>query len=284
MANAKADFDGAEMMYVEIAKIDIPVYQRALADKWAQEIADNWDPHLFRPPTLSAKTDGRYDAIDGQHTIIAAERRGHLLIKARVEKGVSYMDAAGIFIGINTKRRRPTPFDTWRASVEAGHQWALDLQDVAQAHGLEIVMGSGPTHLRCIGQARQIIETHGVRALIEALDVLTDAYNAADPENASRVERFYVLGMNDLVRKARATGKYDRAYFAKRLRSAKFNRRGVRDIRVTPESFENYLAALVEQGKIPVPALSSGMGSGPVYGRAFAIAIFGQDGARSLYT
>ena len=278
------DFNGAKIGEVSIALIDIPMYQRVLREAWAKEMADNWDHCLFDPPRLSQKADGRYDVIDGQHTIMAAEYRNHASIPARVFKDLPYEQAAALFVSVNTQRKRPTPFDTWRAAVEAGHQWALDLRDAATAHGLQVGMGQGSTHLRCVGQAKRILETEdGVRTLNAALDVLTEAYDPTLPENESRVERSLVMGMADFIRKARASGLYEKAHFVKKLRAAKFTRRDVRGIRVTPESFENYMAALIEQGMMPVPALNAGGAVMAPYGRAFAIAILGADGARRVY-
>lgn len=281
---SKKDFNGAQLMEVELAKITIPDYQRQVSERWAQDIANNWSQHLFRHPYLVPRPDGLFDCVDGQHECLAASYRGHTTIPAYVLNGVAHREAAAIFSDINTRRKRPEPYNVWNADFIAGRQWAVDFNEIAKANGLEIAHNKAPTAICCVAQARTILESHGYNLLAETLAVLVGAWPDADnPENASRVEGTLVVAMADLIRRAKALGRYDRQRFISRLARFRFTRFGV-SARLTPAAFgQAYMASLIESGDLPMPPLSSGSSSSAARSRAFAIAIFGKSGWRDIY-
>lgn len=276
------DFNGSAIVDVPIDRIDMPDYQTTLKPGWARELAEGWDSTLFRHPILNEKPDGRYDAIDGQHTIEAAKMRGQTHVPCLIRR-LEHREAAGTYVDLNTRRRRPTPMDEYRAGRIAGRPWAVALDTITARYGLTVSLSKSPDHIGCIGQARQIILAHGEGVLDAALLVLTHAYEAGPPENATRLDRDLILGMADLVRKSKAAGIYDSEYFVKHLKRAKFTTFGVPNIRVTPRSMDAFLAALIQQGLIPIPPMSSGMGTAAVYGRALSLAILGVDRTKTLY-
>lgn len=279
------DFNGHRVKQVRIDRIDIPEYQRVRMEGWASDIAQNWNNYLFTYPRLSAKEGGRFDCIDGQHTILAAEKRGHTELPCAVLDGVDTKTAAGIFSDINTGRRRLTSFDVYKADLYAGREWAVTLHDIAQRYGVNVARGASPYTLQAIGQAKSIIDGGGAEHLEHALAILTMAYDPDLPENSSRLERKLVVGCVDLVRRAKREGLFERQLFINKLRSAKYKRRAVSGLKVTPESIEtDYIPAMIEQGNLQMPPLNSAMGNAVLFGRALAIAIFGVDKARHLYS
>lgn len=279
------DFNGHRVKAVRIDRIDIPEYQRTNMEGWASDIAQNWSNYLFTYPRLAAKGDGRYDCIDGQHTVLAAEKRGHVELPCAVLDGVDTKVAAGIFSDINTRHKRLTPFDVYRADLIAERPWALTLASIARRYGINVARGASPYTLQAIGQAKTIIESGGEEHLDDALAILTNAYDPELAENASRLERKLVVGCVDLVRRAKREGVFDRQSFINKLRAAKYKRRSVSGLKVTPESIEtDYIPAMIEQGNLQMPPLNSAMGNAVLFGRALAIAIFGIDKSRQLYS
>lgn len=278
------DFNGTKIKVVRIDLIDIPSYQRAEMSGWAKHLAENWDHQLFSYPRVAVKSGGRYDAMDGQHTILAAEQRGHLEIPCMVIENVDHKRGAAIFSDLNTGRKRLHPLDVYRADLEAGRAWAVTLDEFATKYGIKVAKGTGPHYLQAVGQCKTIISQGQSDDLDDALAILTEAYDAALAENASRLERKLLVGCVDLVRRTKRADAFERALCIRKLQKATFKRRDIRGIRLTPESLETqYIPALIEQGTLPMPPLNSAMGNAVLFGRALAIAIYGAERARTFY-
>lgn len=281
------DFNGYKLQDVAIVDIRIPDYQRdpEQGGAWAQKIASEWDNHLFRHPYLSPiKGDGTFECIDGQNTILAAGIRGHETIPCFVASShIAHQRAAAVFSDVNTQRRRLQPYSVWHSDLIAGREWAVMLAEIASRHGLSVARGSGINNIRCIAQARTIIEKDGPEVLDAALGVLTGTWDGTQPEHAQRAEQALVLGMTDLIKRAEAAGKFSHERFVRKLQSKRYTRFGA-DIALTPRSFgDSYLSHLLETSAIPMPSVVGGSGRTTAYSRAFAVAIFGTAEAKRMY-
>jgi hypothetical protein len=281
---ANGDFATPEITVVPLQDVEVPKYQRGLIEKHVLDMTENWNPLLFRPPLLARRTDGKLDIIDGQHTIEAIRRRGHNEVPAIVREGVDYTAEAGTFADLNTRRRGLRPYEVWRAEVEAGRKWAVDLQEVAERNGLKVAHERTPTALACIGECRRILRKQDGTALLDgALYVLTRAYDdVRDEANETRVERPLVTGMVDLIERVSPKGIFDKDGWAEKLRHATFKLDGA-TIAVTPRSWPAYFAQLVQKGKVTPTAVQTGSGQAPLQGKALAIAILGDRRAAQFY-
>ena len=279
------DFNGSRIKIIRIDLIDIPTYQRQQAKGWAEKIAHEWDHYLFTYPRVCPKDGGRYEVIDGQHTILAAEIRGHTDIPCAVLTGIDHVSAAGVFSDVNTKRLRPQPYDIFKADLEAGRDWAVALQDIAERHEIKVGPGQSPNILRAIAQAHTIIDRGMVADLDDALSILTRVYDPKLPENETRLERKLLMGIVDLVHRTKREKIFDLDQVVRKLKKATYSRRGIRGIHLTPKDLaSDYLGALIEAGQLEMPQLTTGSGSSTVYGKALAIAIYGVDQTRKLYS
>ena len=279
------DFNGSRIKVIRIDLIDIPDYQRSQKRGWAEEIARDWDHHLFTYPRVCLKDDGRYDAIDGQHTILGAEIRGHQNIPCAVLVGIDHQKAAAVFSDVNTRRQRLAAYDVYNADLIAGRDWAITLQGIAERHGIRVDPGRGPSSLRAISQAKSIIDRGMAADLEDGLEILSRVYDPALPENETRLERKLLMGIVDLIHRAKREGIFDLDQTVRKLRKATYVRRGIRGIHLTPKALESdYLGALIEAGQLDMPQLTTGSGSSTVYGKALAIAVFGVDQTRKLYS
>lgn len=281
------DFNGAAYELVAIVDIVIPRYQREQNERWANDLASDWNSHLFRPVTVVRRSDGKFDCIDGQHTVLAAELRGHTHIPAIVYASMPESEAAGIFSDLNSKRRKPEAYDLWNADFIARRSWAVTLYEITQKYDLQIAKGGGdnPRHIRAIGALREFIERRGQADVVsDALDILTTAYPADDAYNTSRTERSLIVGMIDLIVRAKAFDAYDKERFKSKLSRATYKTADVK-LKVTPDGFQNYLKELLQSGALNLSVMNS-IGSGGqsrIYGKAFALAILGKELTNKVY-
>lgn len=279
-----SDFQVPTVTTVSLEDVEVPEYQRGRIDKWAKDIADNWNPLLFRPPLLARRTDGKLDIIDGQHTIEAVKLRGHTTVPAMVRDGLEFAVEAGAFADMNTRRRGLRPFEVWRAEKFAGKQWAVDLNTVAEKNGLKVAHERSPMALACISEARRILrKDNGAELLDGALFVLTRAWDdVKDEANQARVERGLVTGMADLIERVSPKGLFDADGWVKKLKEATFTVEGIK-IKVTPSNFTSYVSQMISKGKITLTSVQTGSGQNLIFGKALALLILGDRRASTYY-
>jgi hypothetical protein len=279
------DFNGSRIKVIRIDAIDIPVYQRERVKGWAESIAQDWNHHLFTYPRVCVTESGRYECIDGQHTVLAAEIRGHVSLPCAVLTDVDTKTGAIVFSDVNTKRQRPQAYDIFKADLWAERGWAVTLRSITDKHGLAVSPIRGSSNLRAIAQARVIIERGMAADLDDALSILTRVYDPALAENSNRLERKLLMGVVDLVHRSKREGIFNLETVVRKLSKATYSRRGVRGIHLTPMALEtDYLASLIEQGTLDMPQLTTGSGSSSVYGKALSIAVYGVEQTRKLYS
>jgi len=278
------DFQVPLVEEVALEDVEVPSYQRGLSEKWVKDIADNWNPLLFRPPLLARREDGKLDIIDGQHTIEAVRLRGHETVPAIVRDGLEAAVEASSFADLNTRRRGLRPYEVWKAEAQGGRKWAVDLQTVAEKNGLKVAHERVPTALACIGEARRILrKPNGAELLDGALFVLTRAYDdVKDEANETRVERGLVTGMVDLIERVNAKGLFDADGWVEKLKTATFTVDGSKT-KVTPRSFPSYVAQQIEKGKITLTSIQTGSGQAALQGKALGLLIFGERRIKNFY-
>jgi hypothetical protein len=285
LANGNGDFEVPTVAVVNLDDVEVPSFQRGRQDKWAKEIAENWNPLLFRPPLLARRADGKLDIIDGQHTIEAVRLRGHTKVPAFVRDGLDAEAEAGTFADLNTKRRGLRPYEIWKAEASAGRPWAVKLDEVARRNGLKVAHEREPTALACIGECRKVLrKDNGAELLDGALYVLTRTWeDLSDPANETRVERGLVTGMVDLIERVNKKGLFDKDGWVEKLKTATFKTSDGTVVKVTPRSFPSYVASLIEKGAIQLTSIQTGSGQSVIQGKALAYLIFGPRRAPTFY-
>lgn len=279
------DFKMTPVVMVSLDDVVVPDYQRMFQDNWAQEIAQNWNPLLFRPPLYGRREDGKLDVIDGQHTVAALKLRGHTQAPGFIRDALPPAEEAGAFADLNTRRRGLRPFEVWRAEALAGREWAVELRDIAAKYGLRVAQERSPLTIACVSECRRTLRRpNGAQLLDQALDILTHAYaDPSDPANETRVERGLVAGMVDLLDRAQPTGRlFERERWIERLQGATFRVEG-QTTPVTPRSFPSYIATLIATGKMQLTSVQTGSGQGIIWGRALSLIILGDAKTRQLY-
>jgi len=129
-----------------------PAYQRELDDARVQRMAKAYDPALVGVLEVSARDDGRFALVDGQHRWamlrLAHPGRDRAPVVCNVHTGLTPESEARLFYEIDAKRRRLTGFDRWNARRGAGDPKVLDIERVAAGHGLEVTPVVGEAKLR----------------------------------------------------------------------------------------------------------------------------------------
>lgn len=282
--SSSSDFQEPAITVVNLADVEVPEFQRGRQDKWVKDIADNWNPLLFRPPLLARRSDGKLDIIDGQHTIEAVRLRGHTKVPAIVRESMDSRSEAQTFSLLNTRRKGLRPYEVWKADALGGVPWAVKLGEVAQRNGLKVAHERGATALACISECRRILRKEEGAAILDgALYVLTRAYDdVRDESNSTRVERGLVAGMSDLIERVSPKGLFDKDGWVEKLRDATFKVEGT-TVKVTPRSFPSYYAQLIQKGRITPNAIQTGSGQAALQGKALAILILGERRAAQFY-
>src|SRR5262245_50479388 len=104
------DLKNFEITYIPAKNISViwRQSQREYDDRWAQEIADNFDPGKFEPVIVTKPNGvGIYHAIEGQHRTKAVEKLWgpSEMVPSRIVGEADPARAAEIWLGINAGRK-----------------------------------------------------------------------------------------------------------------------------------------------------------------------------------
>jgi hypothetical protein len=175
-----------------------PHYQRSLEAKDStpliRQIATHWDWRLCAPLTVSRRIDppGLY-VIDGQHRLSAARMRGDIPhLPCIVSTFGSIAEEARCFVAVNTKRKRVTPLDTFRAQLAAGDASAVQVSEIIHDSGLSVARHSNhlswkPGQISCVSGVRNAIARHGVAVTRQALGAVAAAWPDEILQYAGRI-------------------------------------------------------------------------------------------------
>lgn len=162
-------------------------YQRALSRKsidMIERIVTNWDWARFKPPVV-ADTKTGYEVIDGQHTAIAAAMHPKITeIPVMVIQALEMKDRAGAFVGHNKDRIQLSQVQIHYASVAAGDEDALTVQQVCERAGVELLRyppGNGEFKIGdtlAVAAIRTLVGKRGALGARIVLQVLSEAHCA----------------------------------------------------------------------------------------------------------
>lgn len=119
-----------------------PRVQRALDVRRVRKIADslNWD--AIGVITVSARENGDYAVIDGQHRTAALREAGHgENVMCRVFTGLTIAEEAEMFRLLNNTAK-PQYIDLFRVRVIEGDPAAVDMARMLKRHGWKVTIGT----------------------------------------------------------------------------------------------------------------------------------------------
>ena len=134
-------------------------YQREIKAGHVRETAENFDLFQVNPVKVSRR-DGINYVIDGQHTVeivAAASGSRETPVWCMVYDNLVYEHEADIFAEQQRFKRKLTPYEIFKASIEAGNEKELLIKDLIESYGLRI---SDNKHRNCICCVSCVIDIH----------------------------------------------------------------------------------------------------------------------------
>jgi hypothetical protein len=178
-------------------------YQRSLSgqsNKLIRRLVENWDWNCFKPLSVAAVGDGRYEIIDGQHTAIAAATHGAVeTLPCLVLDATTLAQRSAAFVGINRDRLALTPFALYRARLAAEDPEAVAVDAALVSAGAALVesirydVEYPPGTVACIGTLLQVVRRGGKARLARLLRLCM----AAD---ISPIPSGVLKGLEEIVR------------------------------------------------------------------------------------
>ncbi len=272
-----------ETRIVRLSELVIPEYQRKYDERRAAIIAKEWTEELFVTPRVRPRSDGKYDVLDGQHTVGALRLLGEQEVEVALAR-VSDEEAAGLFADLNSKRKRLTPYETFVAERHAGRPLAVELDRLVARYGCVISESPGPINLRCVAAAMRILKYHknrpvkGPVLMDRTLRALTSSFHPSE----NRLSQLWVLGVSSLIEALSAAKSFDDNDLVQRLRKAHFSVEGTR-VLLTADNLETACEAQLRAGRIRLSSSRSADSTAVLYGVTLAFVLYGSKRARELY-
>jgi len=126
-----------EMTSIHLSKLSVVwrKAQRPFNQKWADEIAEKFDPDKFEP-ILVTKPNGAgvFHIVEGQHRKAAAEKWGgsNQQVPCRIIAEADPSRAAEIFLGINEGRKAVKPVQRFLTAIEAGREHEVTINEIVK--------------------------------------------------------------------------------------------------------------------------------------------------------
>ncbi len=168
--------------WLEIEKLVIDSsYQREIGRRGATnivEIAESFDWSKFAPVIVAPAECGRFAIVDGQHRTTAAMLRGRMTAPCQIVQADRAKQAAA-YAAVNGNVTKTTAQQLYHAKVAAGDREAMNLAEVCNASGVEIVRRNlvlsqikvGQT--QAVGALSRCLSLYGADTLTMALKCIT---------------------------------------------------------------------------------------------------------------
>ncbi|WP_427921587.1 DUF6551 family protein [Streptomyces sp. cg40] len=192
---------------------DRDVNTRPVDKTWVtRKLREGFDLGRLGVPQVSARPDGTYIWLDGQHrgALCLAADHADVKIGMKVFRGLTKEQEAELFLGLNDNRR-VQPLYKFVAEVSAGHVEALEITRMARDYGWIISDSGAGNAIIAVAALRKIYgkSTEKGQLLGRTLKVVTESWgNTPAAANsyvllgvASVLHNFPFLDLDGLVRK-----------------------------------------------------------------------------------
>ena len=156
-----------------------PGYQRLLSERWAAELARDFNSLLLRPIMVSRRADGSLWCIDGQHRLRCVcfyLGREDSTLEADVYEGLTY-EQETILCESFVHAKPQGVLDYLRLKFERSDVDAVQLVQAVRAAGLDVAFDkAGRGRIASAGALVSIYEAAGQAHLSEVLTLLTDCF------------------------------------------------------------------------------------------------------------
>jgi hypothetical protein len=160
-----------------------PKYQRVAEKAVYARIASEWDWRLCAPLTISRRLDpaGLF-VIDGQHRLEAARLRGDIPhLPCIISTFADLAEEAACFVDVNTKRRRISALDTFRAQLAACDPAVIRVDQLVRRSGLKIARHTNwqnwkAREISCVGGVKSALARYPEGVVSAALATIVVAW------------------------------------------------------------------------------------------------------------
>lgn len=149
--------------------------QRPCDDKWAERIAQDFDPDLLGVISVSQpNASGLYHVIDGQHRVAAIKALfgENEKVPCNVFDATEPARAAQLFNRINTARRKPQRLDIFRVRVTAGEEIEVAVDKIIRSLGYRAGWKNSEGMIAAVDALTMVYRKHGADVLRYSLNLI----------------------------------------------------------------------------------------------------------------
>jgi hypothetical protein len=181
--------------------------QRPFNEKWAKEIADNFDPDKF-DPVIVTKPNGQgvYHIVEGQHRRHALEmfaskfpggKAAEEKCPCRIVDEADPKRAAEIWLGINAGRKAVKPITGFEVGVVAKREPEVTINRIVQNNGFKVSSAKSPFCISAVGALRTIYNRHSDSTLAHSLQALKLLWGGDPQAVSSPMLRGFAIFLNE---------------------------------------------------------------------------------------
>lgn len=153
-------------------------YQRALSQNHIHRAVENFDPYQINPVKVSRRKGINY-VFNGQHTIeIVAMASGSrdTPVWCMIYDDLNYQQEADIFANQQKYVKPLSPYEIFRANLEAGNEEQLLIRDLVHNYGLTLSNKKGPCMIVAVSTVESIYRKYGFQVLNRILRICVDTW------------------------------------------------------------------------------------------------------------
>ena len=194
-------------------------YQRPLSQIWVDKIAGNFAELKANLPKVSFR-DRKYYVFDGQHTIAARIKlnKGKPVdIRCEVYHGLSHEEEAGLFVSLNSDKKKTTLRDNIKAAYIEQRPDVVEMVKVVEGAGFKLAFRgeNEKNFISAVGKVESIYKKHGREGLMWVLELIRDTW---DGEKMS-LKAEIIGGVGEVYRAYRDDIRFSRDRFIKKLQT-----------------------------------------------------------------
>lgn len=174
-------------LFRDVMVVDEEV-QRTIDPNWIEaQLKDGFDPGGLGAIVVSARQDGTYHVIDGQHRVELCKRFGYKQpLDCLIWKGLSQAEEAAKFLKLN-KRRSVQPISRFLVRVKAGDEQAIVLTELLAKYGWRVAAAKSRGSFSAISSFEKVytgwgkVQAKNLGACESVVSVITGAWKL-DPQ------------------------------------------------------------------------------------------------------
>lgn len=151
-------------------------YARPLSENRLRILRRDWDSMACSPLIISRRADGTLFVVDGNHRRCIAFEKGISSLPAMIFSGLERAREADLYVKLGTTLGQ-TPWTRFQSKLVAGDRDAIDIVNIATAHGLEAnAISYQDGRIQAIARLESIYGRGGPEGLNWTLSVVQGAF------------------------------------------------------------------------------------------------------------